>query len=361
MSSSKLEHLKMLQAIITRMASNVGKKISISELQTAIGGGGGGSFDAKAAGLIDALQYEDEVLPPDKQESRVSAADYQRVPALSLRLAGPRRIAFLVAEGDILRRPIAGVADDVLAPAAFNQTVRQVAGDKGIKAVVLRIDSPGGDAIASDEMLRELKLLAARKPVVVSMSDVAASGGYAIALAGAEIVAYPQTITGSIGIFYGKLDLSGLHEKLGLTKQVLTRGKFADIDSDARPLSPEGRAKLRRSLDQLYQNFVKQVAEGRKRTAEQIAPVAEGRVWLGAEARNHGLVDSLGGIAAALARAKSRAGIPENEQVRIDVYPGRPGLWEMLESQPWNLLLARPALPPLAGAWKRLPAAVTVE
>lgn len=317
--------------------------------------------DALRSGLVDALQYEDEVLPAASDETRIDAIDYQRLPALAVRLSGPDRIAFLVAEGDILRSPVPGVADDVISPRAFAKSVRAAKDDDRVKAVILRIDSPGGDAIASDEILRELKLLAAKKPVVVSMSDVAASGGYAIALAGAEIVAYPQTITGSIGIFFGKLDLTGLYDKLGVTKQVLTRGKFAAIDSDAHLLTAEERAKLRTSLEQMYQTFVKQVAEGRRRKPEEIAAVAEGRVWLGSQAARNGLVDGLGGIDEAMVRAKKRAGIRESNQVEIVVYPKRPDVWQMLESQPWKLVWTRPALPPLAGAWKRLPMVVTVE
>lgn len=338
-----------------------GRKKSPEQVRATIDDGPFLAEDGLARGLIDALQYEDEILPPADAEKRVAAARYQRVPAISLRLAGGSRIAFLVAEGEILRSPIPGVSDDVLEPAGFGKVVRQLTKDDSIKAVILRIDSPGGDAIASDEMLRDLKLLAAKKPVVVSMSDLAASGGYAIALAGAEILAYPETITGSIGIFFGKLDLSGLYEKLGLHKQLLTRGRFADIDSDVRGLSPEARAKLHDSLDRLYQHFVKQVAEGRRRSVEEILPVAEGRVWLGDQARDRRLVDELGGITEAIQHAKKRAGIRESDQVDIRIYPERPGLQDMLETQPWRLIYSRPALPAIAGMWKRLPFALTVE
>ncbi len=336
-----------------------GRKKKPEDVRTLIDQGPFLAEAALSAGLVDALQFEDEVLPEAQSESRLDAGRYQYVPALSLRLSGPERIAFLIAEGEILRSPIPGIAEDILEPRAFSKIVREVAGDSSIKAVILRIDSPGGDALASDEMLRELKLLSAKKPIVVSMSDAAASGGYAIAMAGAEIVAYPQTITGSIGIFYGKLDLTGLYDKLGLTRQVLTRGKFAAIDSDAHGLTAEERAKLRGSLDQKYQAFVKQVAEGRHRKVEEIAAVAEGRVWLGAQAARNGLVDALGGIEEALARAKKRAGIRESNQVEIVVYPGRPSLRQMLESNPWRLVLSE--VPPLAGVWKRLPLEFGVE
>lgn len=315
--------------------------------------------DAVGKGLVDATAYRDETLPPAEAGRRVMAADYQRVPALSLRLSGPQRIAYLTAEGDIFRSAIPGVTDEILEPDAFGKLVREIAEDARIRAVVLRIDSPGGDAIASDEMLRELKLLAKKKPLVVSMADVAASGGYALAMAGVRIVAYPQTITGSIGVFFGKLNLEGLYGKLGIEKQILARGRFAAIDSDARALTPEERAKLRRSLEQVYGRFVRQVAEGRKRPVSEIEPLAEGRVWLGSQARANGLVDSLGGISLALSLARKEAGIADEAQVEIEVYPRRPGIWEALERRPWEWILSRQMRAPLL--WKRLPYGIEVR
>ena len=139
------------------------------------------------------------------------------------------------------------------------------------------------------------------------MSDVAASGGYYIAMTGDPVIAYPGTYTGSIGVFYGKAYLRDLYGKLGIQKELFSRGRFADIDSDYTPLSPEGRQKLRENIEAFYRSFVQRVAEARRKPYEQIAPVAEGRVWLGAQAQANGLVDSLGGIEHAIELLKKKA------------------------------------------------------
>jgi protease-4 len=162
------------------------------------------------------------------------------------------------------------------------------------------------------------------------MSDLAASGGYFISLTGDPILAYPGTITGSIGVIYGKINFRGLYDKIGIQKELLTRGRFADIDSDYRELSPEGREKLRGLVYGLYQSFVRKVAEARKRKYDEVEPLAQGRAWLGAQAKENGLVDELGGLDRAIDRVKERAKIPANEQVRLVVYPPRMSLLEHL-------------------------------
>src|SRR5262249_10827011 len=168
--------------------------------------------------------------------------------------------------------------------------------DGSIRGVVVRIDSPGGDALASDDIWREMNVLSKKKPVVISMSDAAASGGYYMAMTGDPIVAYPGTFTGSIGVVFGKPNLHGLYDKLGITLDTLTRGRYADIDSEYHPLSLAARAKLREGIDASYRAFVSKVAEARKRPYAQVEPLAQGRVWLGSQARERGLVDELGGI-----------------------------------------------------------------
>src|SRR5260370_9910083 len=130
----------------------------------------------------------------------------------------------------------------------MTRLLRQVGNDSTLKGVILRIDSPGGDGIASDDILHEAKVLSAKKPLIISMSDLAASGGYFIAMTGDPVVAYPNTLTGSIGVFFGKLNLKGLFDKVGLTTYLLNRGRFADIDSSATPLTEEQRAKLHKEI-----------------------------------------------------------------------------------------------------------------
>ena len=137
--------------------------------------------------------------------------------------------------------------------------------DATIQGVILRINSPGGDGIASDDILHEAKRLSQKKPTVISMSDDAASGGYFIAMTGDPVMAYSNTLTGSIGVFYGKVDLEELYKKIGFKKELVTRGKFAAIDSEAKPLTDEERAKLRTEIEGFYRGFVQRVADGRKR------------------------------------------------------------------------------------------------
>ncbi len=195
---------------------------------------------------------------------------------------------------------------------------------------MVRIDSGGGEATASDEMWREMNLLSKKKPLVISMSDLAASGGYYMAMTGDTIVAYPETETGSIGVVFGKPDLHGLYDKLGVTKDAIQKGKHADIDSDYTELTPEERDLLRQGIDESYRDFVSKVAQARHRPYDQIEPVAQGRVWLGSRAKDRGLVDELGGLDTAIALVKKKANIPAGETVALMVYPPRESLFEML-------------------------------
>jgi protease-4 len=305
---------------------------------------------AKAEGLVDELKYEDEVLAElrnrlnQKELKKIGFRDY-------VKAAGPgegkKRVALLVADGTILR----GEGEEGILSVSFTRLLRKVAADASVAGVILRIDSPGGDGVASDEILREVRLLSQKKPLVVSMSDVAASGGYYIASSGDAIVAYPHTLTGSIGVIYGKFNLKGLYDKLGIQKEILTRGKFADVDSDYRPLSAEGRAKLREAMDAMYQSFLARVAESRKRKVDEIEPLAQGRVWLGAQARQNGLVDELGGLDKAIELVRNKAKIGKDEKVRLVVYPPKKNIIERLFTKAQETSFE-------AAAWTRLREAV---
>jgi protease-4 len=199
-----------------------------------------------------------------------------------------------------------------------------------VKGVVVRIDSPGGEVTASDEIWRQMNLLGKKKPMVISMSDAAASGGYFMAMTGDPIVAYPATLTGSIGVVFGKPNLHGLYDKLGITKEAIQRGRNAGIDSDYTPLSPDERATLKAGIDESYRDFVSKVAEARHRKFEQIEPLAQGRVWLGSQARPRGLVDEIGGLDKAIEMVKRKAGIPAGERVSLMIYPGRRSLLDLI-------------------------------
>jgi len=199
-----------------------------------------------------------------------------------------------------------------------------------VDGVVVRIDSPGGDAVASDEIWREMNLLSRKKAVVISMSDTAASGGYYMAMTGDPVVAYPGTLTGSIGVVFVKPDVHGLMDKLGVSQDTIARGRFAEIDSVEHALTPEELAKLKEGIDANYHDFVAKVAQARHRPFDRIEPLAQGRVWLGDQAKERGLVDELGGIDRALDLVKQKAKIPVTENVTIVMYPPRRSILEVL-------------------------------
>ncbi|KAF8407914.1 hypothetical protein HHK36_007052 [Tetracentron sinense] len=186
------------------------------------------------------------------------------------------------------------------------------------KAVIIRIDSPGGDALASDLIWREIKLLAASKPVIASMSDVAASGGYYMAMAAGTIVAENLTLTGSIGVVTGKFNLGKLYEKIGFNKEILSRGKYAELTAaEHRPLRPDEAELFAKTAQHAYQQFRYKAAYSRSMTVDQIEEVAQGRVWTGRDAVSRGLVDAIGGISRAVAIAKQKANIPQDRQVTL--------------------------------------------
>ena len=298
-----------------------------------------GPFTAKRAlgeGLIDGTIYEDQFFDEIKAKlgggelKRVAHRDYLRAAPAP---AGKTRVAFLVGEGAITRGGMGFGEDEGITATGFIKAIRQVAKDDSIKAAILRVDSPGGDANASDDILREVKLLSKRKPLVISMSDVAASGGYYIAMSGDPVLAYPGTYTGSIGVFFGKPTLRGFYDKIGMNKEILKRGKFADIDSDYVPLGEGGRKKLREGVEETYQTFLGVVGEGRKRKPEEIDPLAQGRVWLGTQAKENALIDRLGGIDAAIEVVKEKAKIPAGEKVQLVLYPAKKSFFEQFMSR----------------------------
>ena len=315
---------------------------------------------AKATGLVDELGYEDQVYSDLKK--KVGAGDLNKLSVKTYFHAVPARgdrIAMLVGEGDI----VTGEPDNtlgneaVISSGGFSKIIRQVRNDRSIKGVILRVDSPGGDAVASDEILHELKLLSAAKPLVVSMSDLAASGGYFISMTGDPVVSYPDTITGSIGVLYVRPNLHGLYDKLGIQVDTLTRGKLADMDSAYTPLSDAARQKLHESIEATYRSFVGKVAAARKRTYDQIDPLAQGRVWMGAQARQNGLVDEIGGLDNAIALVRRRAKLTTGGETNLVVFPPRRSLLDILtNSSPDALETAiaksqlRKNLPGLPGA-----------
>src|SRR5690606_13355074 len=195
------------------------------------------------------------------------------------------------------------------------ESIKKVRDDPSVSAVVLRIETGGGSAMAADVLWREIQLTATKKPVVVSMGSAAASGGYYIASPGTYVYANPLTITGSIGIFYGKLDVAGLLGNIGINVETLRTSKYADSESAFRPFSDEEREILKQKIQQFYGLFLRRVADGRGMSKKEVDAVGRGRVWTGRQALEHKLVDGLGGLRQALAKARVLGGLGDDAPI----------------------------------------------
>jgi protease-4 len=294
------------------------------------------------AGLIDGVAYEDEVsrdlrvaTGTPENASQITADQYGAVDQTSLGLNRGPRVAVLYLTGEIIDGksgfdPLNGA---VMGSDTVAEYLRSIRGDSRVRAVVLRIDSPGGSATASDAIWHELMRTRQddpNRPIVASMGDLAASGGYYVAMAAQAIVAQPSTLTGSIGIFGGKYVTGGLYEKLGAHIDSASFGRFAEMDSPARPYTPDELKALDGQLRAFYDQFVRKAADARGRTVEQIDAVGQGRVWTGRQAVDEGLVDEVGGMDRAIALAKERAHIPADSGVELVVYPPRKTFVELL-------------------------------
>lgn len=294
--------------------------------------------DAVRAGLVDDLAYEDEL--DDKVELNPSGAParyleqsaYRHVAASSLGLNRGDRVAVIYVVGLISSG--ASSYDSPQGQVAGSDTIveylRKARADSSVKAIVLRIDSPGGSAIASDVIWREVLLTREVKPVIASMSDVAASGGYYVAMPAHAIVAEPATLTGSIGVVLVKFVIDGTLKKLGLNMEHVQEGRYADLYSPVRPFSAEERKKVAEQMQATYDAFVEKAAAGRNTTPERIDEVGQGRVWTGSQAKALGLIDELGGLQRALDLAKQRAGIALDREVELLIYPARRSIYELM-------------------------------
>lgn len=300
----------------------------------------------KEEGWITNILYDDEVRTMLKERRgqkdkktllTVDYRKYSRVRSWTLGLeGGGDQIAIIRASGSITRTrsPLSstGIISDQLIEKI--RSIRESEKYKAVKAVILRIDSPGGDALASDLMWREIRLLSASKPVIASMSDVAASGGYYMAMAAQTIVAEKLTLTGSIGVVTGKFNLGKLYERIGFNKEIISRGKFAEVfAADQRPFRPDEAELFEQSAKDAYRKFRDKAAFSRSMTVDQMEEVAQGRVWSGKDAASRGLVDAVGGFSRAVAIAKHKANIPQDRPVRlVEVSKPSPSLPEILSS-----------------------------
>jgi protease-4 len=290
---------------------------------------------AKEAGLVDDCLYEDEVLDLLRRDgrplARVRFDDYTRVTPVSVGLGTGRRVALIYAVGTIMTGES---VPPVMGGSTVARWIRNARNDGSVRAIVLRVDSPGGSSVGSDVIWREVALARKVKPVIVSMSDVAGSGGYWIATPATKIVAQPQTLTGSIGVLAGKFSLDGLAAKLGITAEKLAYGEKADIFSPFRAFTPEERKVLKDEILWTYGQFLDRTAEGRGLTREEVDRVGRGRVWTGRQAKELKLVDELGGLTMAIGLAKKEAGIDADEEVSLDVWPKKRSFWQTLFARP---------------------------
>ena len=288
---------------------------------------------AKEAGLIDEALYRDDVEKEFKkrlgykdtdQFVAVRGADYRDVSPESLGLNKGERIAVIYASGDIGSGSSANSpsGEQSIGSDTLVKALNDAAADKTLKAIVLRVDSPGGSGLASDVIWHAVEAANKQKPVVVSMSDVAASGGYYISASAAKIIAQPSTITGSIGVVAGKPVMRGFYDWLGISNEYVLRGKTAGMFRETEKFSDEERAKFEDWIKTTYyQDFVPKVAAGRHKDAQFIDSVGQGRVWTGAQAKDHGLVDDFGGLDKAIEVAKELAKIPADKGVERVILP----------------------------------------
>ncbi|HXT71965.1 MAG TPA: signal peptide peptidase SppA [Vicinamibacterales bacterium] len=311
------------------------RKKSVEEIRKVIDSGPFQPEAALAAGLIDQVAYEDELddKAPIQGTRRLEASSYQQAYVAGASSTAGAKIAVLYAVGTIASgKSTLDGSGGVVGSETFVDWLRKVRVDSAVRAIVIRIDSPGGSAIASEVIWRELMLTRDMKPLIVSMGDVAASGGYYIAVPAHAIVAQPGTLTGSIGVVTGKFALGGALDKIGVGTGVVSDGKYADIYSPFRPFSAEERARIEEQLRSTYELFLSRVAEGRKTTKEKIDTIAQGRVWTGRQALERGLVDELGGLDRAIRLAKERAKLDVNKDVELLVYPQEPSIFDIFEN-----------------------------
>jgi protease-4 len=324
----------MLDDLFNRFVQTIAqdRHKSPDEVKTLIDNAPYSGSQAKAAGLIDEVAYHDDI------EKQIKAtlgykdsdafipvrAEYRDVSPESLGLNEGEKIAVIYASGEIGsgRSENSPSGEQSIGSDTLSRAVTDAAADKSIKAIVIRVDSPGGSGLASDIIWHAVEAANQKKPVVISMSDVAASGGYYISVSAAKIVAQPSTITGSIGVVAGKPVMRGLYDWLGISNEYVMRGKNAGMFRETEKFSDDERAKFEEWIKTTYyQDFVPKVAKGRKKDPQYIDSVGQGRVWTGGQAKERGLVDEFGGLDRAVEVAKELAKIPADKGIERVILP----------------------------------------
>lgn len=293
-----------------------GRRIGYAELRKRIASGPFIAAEAKTAGLVDGYAFDDQL--QDEIGNLIGGdtvlVDDKRAPRAPERFAEGKRVALVYVDGDMVdgrSQTIPLLGERLVGSYTIAETLKSVREDPSVAAVVLRVETPGGSAMAADVIWRQVQLTAKSKPVIVSMGAYAASGGYYIASPGTRVFANGLTITGSIGIFYGKADIAQLFDKIGINVETYKTAPRADAESLFRPFTPEERKELERKVGQFYDVFLSRVAQGRGMSKDAVDKVGQGRVWTGEQALAHKLVDELGGLRQALAHARKAAGLPD--------------------------------------------------
>jgi protease-4 len=320
-------------------------KLSLEEVRSLIDDGPFIGQEAVDARLVDGLAYRDEVYDKIKEKAGaksefLSLADYRA------RTRGPNdkgtTVALIYGVGGIQRgksgyNPATG--EIIMGSDTVAEAIRKAVEDKDVKAILFRIDSPGGSYVASDTIWREItRARKAGKPVIASMGNTAASGGYFIAVAADKIVAQPATITGSIGVFGGKMVTTGFWNKLGVTWDEVHTSRNADAWTQTKDLTPEQKARMEKWLDRVYGDFTSKVSQGRTLSKDEVEKIARGRIWTGEDAKKLGLVDELGGWPKALRLVRKAAGLVDDAPIRLKVYPERKTILKLVRD--FNLHIA---------------------
>lgn len=329
-----------------------GRRRRVEEVRAWFDGGPFTAEEARRAGLLDELLYPDELeaylerfleeevnlVPALESSSRRSYEGlgglfrlWRELSSRGRRVRSRRdKLALVRVEGMIVPGKVSSPwGEGYASSGAVTKALEEAASDSTVKAIVLRVDSPGGSALASDLIWRAVRQASAKKPVVVSMGSVAASGGYYVASAGDYLLAEPATLTGSIGVFGGKLSLRGFYSRIGVRKEVISRGRNASLDDESRKYSESERARMTVLVDSTYRRFVRLVAEGRKMSPEAVEAVAKGQVWTGAQAVRNGLVDELGGFRRAFEVAKEKAGYSKETPFELLEVPEPPSFLDL--------------------------------
>ncbi|MDF3066727.1 MAG: Protease [Polyangiaceae bacterium] len=298
-----------------------GRKLTAQQVRERVAKGPFVAIEAKTAGFVDGYAFDDEL---ESQASLlvgqpVRLIDDKRGPIANRFNGASPGVAIVYVDGDMVdgrSQTIPFLGMKLAGSYTIAESIKKARENPLIGAVVLRVETGGGSAMAADVIWRELERTTKVKPVIVSMGSAAASGGYYIASPATRVFANPLTITGSIGIFYGKADVSELLRKLGVNIEVYKTAPRADAESIFRPFTDEEKVELKRKVWQFYDVFLQRVADGRKLTKEQVDAVGQGRVWTGEQALQHKLVDELGGLRQALAAARAMAGLPEHAPIQ---------------------------------------------